>query len=238
MQKPNVAQVIELQEKSELMIVMHYYPDGDMVNARIFDEARRISAFGQVLEALSHLHANGIVHRDLNPESILVQLKPYFKVVITDFSLAEIITDNAWPKTSCGTLEYVTPEVSPGFSENHVFLADVWSAGVMGIEWIYDLPASPEIPTPEEPGQEISPKSWSEWVRAWGLSLFEKLREEAKAGDVMIDILSHMVEMDPNTRWTAKKCLMTGLESGIFKRRNADGLIVCADYREEDEVQN
>lgn len=90
-----MAQVFELRETPEPMITMAYYPDRNIVDAGIVDEARRISGFGQVLEALSHLHKKGVVHRDLKPENFLVELKPYFKLVITDFGLANVVIDNA-----------------------------------------------------------------------------------------------------------------------------------------------
>lgn len=42
------------------MIIMTYYPQGNMVDTFIPDEIQRMSGFGQVLEALGHLHEKGI----------------------------------------------------------------------------------------------------------------------------------------------------------------------------------
>ena len=74
------------------------------------------------------------MHRDLKPENFLIEFEPYFKIVITDFGLANVVIDNAWLKTFCGSLKYAAPEVFPGFSQGHGLLADVWSMGVIGIE--------------------------------------------------------------------------------------------------------
>lgn len=56
----NVMQVFEFREAPEPMIVMEYYPNGNMVDALILDDGRRISATGQILDGLSHLHAKGL----------------------------------------------------------------------------------------------------------------------------------------------------------------------------------
>ena len=226
-----MAQVFELRETPEPTIIMAYYPHGNMMDARVLDEARRMSGFGQVLEALSHLHAKGVVHRDLKPENFLVELEPYFKVVITDFGLANVVIDNAWLRTFCGSLKYMAPEVFPGLSKGHGPLADVWSMGVIGIEWIYNIPAHPHVPTPEEQGREIPPKIWSEWVTTWAGDLLDKLNDEDEDGDQLINMLFHMVQFRVGKRWSAKKCLMQGLNTGLLKRRKVDGLIVCANYR-------
>jgi eukaryotic-like serine/threonine-protein kinase len=52
-----------------------------------------MSGFGQVLEALDHLHEKGVVHRDLKPENFLFELEPFFKVV-ADFGMANVATNN------------------------------------------------------------------------------------------------------------------------------------------------
>ncbi|KAJ2896229.1 hypothetical protein MKZ38_005723 [Zalerion maritima] len=189
---PNVAQVFELREKPEPTIIMAYYPQGNMVDALVLDEARRMSGFGQVLEALGHLHEKGVVHRDLKPENFLVEFKPFFKVVITDFGMANV-----------------------------------------AIEWIYDFPEPPRVPIQKQ-GREVAPKLWHEWVVTWARELRGTLKDEDEGEDQLIHILLHMVDFKARSRWPAKKCLMRGLEAGLFKRRMADGLIVCANYKEED----
>ena len=212
---------------------MAYYPQGNMVDALIPDEAQRMSGFGQVLEALGHLHEKGVVHRDLKPENFLVELEPFFKIVITDFGMANVATDNAWLNTFCGSLKYVAPEVFPGLSNGHGTLADVWSLGVIGIEWIYDFPEPPPAPTQKQ-GREVEPEMWYEWIATWATKLRSMLKDEDEGGDQLIGILLHMVKFEAKNRWPAKKCLIRGLKAGLFKRRMADGLIVCADFKEED----
>ena len=56
-EQPNVMQVFEFRETPEPIIIMAYYHQGNIVNAGIVDEDRYISALGQILDGLNHLHA-------------------------------------------------------------------------------------------------------------------------------------------------------------------------------------
>lgn len=169
----NVVQVFELREIPEPMIIMTYYPDGNIVDAGIVDEVRRVTSFGQVLEGLAHLHANGVVHRDLKSENFLVEMKPFFKVLIADFGLANVVTDTTWLTTFCGSLKYVAPEVFPFHQTGHGPPVDVWSLGVIALEWIYGTLTPPAAPMPKKEGEHVAPKVWRQWVKTWTKNILE-----------------------------------------------------------------
>lgn len=173
------------------------------------------------------------MHRDLKPTNFLVELKPYFKVVIADFGLANVTVDNDLLKTFCGSLDYMAPDVFPSLSEGHGPPADVWSLGVIGIDWIYTLPDLPQFPLSR--GQMYQ-KLWDHWIIAWAIRLYRKLMDEGAGDDQLIYILRHMIEFAAKKRWTAKARLSRGLKAGLFKRRMLDGLVVRADHKEEEEV--
>ena len=82
-------QVYEFRETPEPMIVMDYYPAGNIMNVDVFNEELYISAMGQILDGLSHLHKTEIAHRDLKPENLLIKTDPVFKIAITDFGFAK-----------------------------------------------------------------------------------------------------------------------------------------------------
>lgn len=63
--------------------------------------------------------------------------------------------------------------------------------------------------------------------------MLRKLDDKDEDGDRLIKILVHMVEFRVSRRWAAKKCLMQGLDTGLFNRRKVDGLIICAKNQED-----
>ncbi|HEU5277409.1 MAG TPA: serine/threonine-protein kinase [Gaiellaceae bacterium] len=95
------------------------------------DDASAIEASAQVLEALAHAHARGIVHRDVKPSNILLAEGRSVSARVLDFGLAQI--QEAETLTAQGdvpgTLAYIAPERLAGGSTTEA--ADVWAVGVM-----------------------------------------------------------------------------------------------------------
>ena len=85
----------------------------------------------EIVIALEHLHELGIVYRDLKPENLLVDEVGHIK--ITDFGLSKWQENSAdLAYTSCGTPEYVAPEVLNPSGHNHMI--DWWSFGILLFE--------------------------------------------------------------------------------------------------------
>ncbi|KAK0970908.1 hypothetical protein LTR54_017890 [Friedmanniomyces endolithicus] len=225
--QPNVIQVLEFRETPKPAMIMRYYPLGNIVNACTHQD-EHVTAWGQILDGLSHLHAKGVVQRDLKPENILVERDPLFKVVIADFGMAKIATGDALLRTFCGTLKYAAPEVFPGMSRGHGPLVDVWSLGVMVYEWLYSVVDPPDPPQRRGETEEVS---WFAWFDLWVDLLLTKLEDEDD--DRAILILNCIIETKVPSRWPASRCLMQGFDSGLFERRRVDGLIVYAGERHD-----
>jgi serine/threonine protein kinase len=79
------------------------------------------------------LHLNGIIHRDIKPENIIICGGV---AKITDFGWSAIT--NSDRKTYCGTLDYVSPEVSYGVHYDNKI--DCWSVGVLAYEMMTGFP--------------------------------------------------------------------------------------------------
>jgi hypothetical protein len=118
----------------------HVYIAYEYVPGRTFREALRsgelddsaaIEACAQVLEALAHAHARGIVHRDVKPSNVLLAEGRDVSVRVLDFGLAQI--QQAETLTAQGdvpgTLAYIAPERLAGALTTEA--ADVWAVGLM-----------------------------------------------------------------------------------------------------------
>ena len=68
----------------------------------------RLQVLLPLCQAVAYLHSHGIIHRDIKPENILVTGNGLVK--LCDFSLA-IDTATDTPVDTCGTLEYMAPEM-------------------------------------------------------------------------------------------------------------------------------
>jgi serine/threonine protein kinase len=223
-----VIQVFELRETPEPAIIMAYCALGNIVDAGTVDDDEHVTAWGQILEGLIHLHTKGIVHRDLKPENILIEKNPLFKVIIADFGMAKVANDTTLLQTFCGSLKYAAPEVFPGRSSGHGPPVDIWSLGVIVLEWIYGSLTTPNLPISEKENEEVSDQNWYNWLDTWVASLLDRM-EDQEEEDRVIQILAHMIECKVTTRWFAIRCLAQGFKSRVFKRSVADGLVSCAE---------
>ncbi|MGH3033365.1 MAG: serine/threonine-protein kinase, partial [Gaiellaceae bacterium] len=94
-------------------------------------DATAVEAASQVLEALAHAHAKGVVHRDVKPANIMLEEGDEVSVRLLDFGLAQI--DETETLTAVGdvpgTLGYIAPERLAGREATGA--ADVWAVGVL-----------------------------------------------------------------------------------------------------------
>ncbi len=91
------------------------------------------ATLADVAEALSALHAAGVVHRDLKPENIM--MRPDGSPVIVDFGIAHITGMAEKPgSVSRGSPEYFSPEQAQGLPPAPS--DDMYSFGVIVWEWL------------------------------------------------------------------------------------------------------
>eukprot|EP00918_Siedleckia_nematoides_P023942 GHVU01051651.1.p1 GENE.GHVU01051651.1~~GHVU01051651.1.p1 ORF type:complete len:584 (-),score=65.06 GHVU01051651.1:124-1875(-) len=140
----NVVQIYECFETpSHTYIVIEYCENGDLLEYinRQSDvskkeegtpglpetEARRL--FKEICSAIAHCHKNGVVHRDLKCENILLDKEN--RVRVSDFGFSMVLPNKrSLLETACGSFSYAAPEVVMGRKYDGV-QADIWSIGVI-----------------------------------------------------------------------------------------------------------
>jgi len=135
LQHPNIIQLVEVIDTSDtLYLVLEFASGGELFDAVVqkgsYSEAEAARIIRQILEAIAYVHNHGIAHRDLKPENLLLSNEsgqPDF-VKIADFGLSKDFGAEQMA-TSCGTPDYVAPEVLSG--EVYDSAVDIWSIGVI-----------------------------------------------------------------------------------------------------------
>jgi len=115
------------------MLVTEFCAGGEIfdqlvANGRMSEQVAR-NYFHQIIEAVDFLHQNGIVHRDLKAENLLLSAD-YKCVKLADFGFSNYFSREALLSTWCGSPPYAAPEL---FEGRHYCgpKADIWSLGVV-----------------------------------------------------------------------------------------------------------
>lgn len=120
----------------------------------------------RVLAALQHAHQNGVVHRDIKPQNILIDKEGTVKVA--DFGIARMAnaqTVNQSDENVMGSVYYFSPEQARGAAVDA--RSDIYSVGVVFYEMLTgrvpftgDTPvtiAMQHLQTPPTPPNEVNP---------------------------------------------------------------------------------
>ena len=95
-----------------------------------------------LLRALAHCHARGIVYRDCKPENIMFDAKSKTAILI-DYDCATRFNVRKPPTSYTGTEGYMAPEVASRRrrKKGYGFPVDIYSAGVIFFELLFKVPA-------------------------------------------------------------------------------------------------
>ncbi|KAF7547390.1 hypothetical protein G7Z17_g7782 [Cylindrodendrum hubeiense] len=174
---PNLVQLIEVlddPEEDSLYMVMEMCKRGVVMKvgldeqAQPFDDGKCRFWFRDLILAIEYLHAQGVIHRDIKPDNLLLSDdEEVLKVV--DFGVSEIFEkpQNMRISKSAGSPAFLPPELCGKHGDVSGTAADIWSMGVSlfclkygripfnrdGMLDMYDAIKSdePQIPEDENP---------------------------------------------------------------------------------------
>ncbi|CAB0006493.1 unnamed protein product [Nesidiocoris tenuis] len=134
---PNIVEMYESYlVGDELWVVMEYLEGGaltDIVTHARMDEAQIATVCKQCLKALAYLHSQGVIHRDIKSDSILLAADG--RVKLSDFGFcAQVSEELPKRKSLVGTPYWMSPEVISRLLYGPE--VDIWSLGIMVIEMV------------------------------------------------------------------------------------------------------
>ena len=102
-----------------------------MENGRLSEsEAKRL--FGQIISAVGYCHNQGIVHRDLKAENLL--LDAHMNIKLADFGFSNQFHEGTVLSTWCGSPPYAAPELFMGLNYDGT-KADIWVRSILLQTW-------------------------------------------------------------------------------------------------------
>eukprot|EP00301_Raphidiophrys_heterophryoidea_P005776 c12391_g1_i2.p1 GENE.c12391_g1_i2~~c12391_g1_i2.p1 ORF type:complete len:485 (-),score=105.66 c12391_g1_i2:285-1712(-) len=194
--------IVKLKEvvrtQKSLVIVMEFLRGGELFD-RIVEKKKysefdaKVIAF-KIIDALRYLHEHDIVHRDIKPENIMFETTAEnSEIKLTDFGFATMYNKLHRLTTTCGTPEYVAPEIIK--EEEYGSAVDMWSMGVVLYILLCGFP--PFFGETEDLLFERICGGQFHFVRPY----WDYVSKEAK------HLVRHLLELDPEKRLTAEQAL-------------------------------
>lgn len=186
---PNIVETIRLcTSHGRWNHVMEYCQEGDLFNLvkhkYLTSEDRekdRQCLFKQLVQGINYLHCNGIAHRDIKLENLLITSDS--KLKITDFGVSEVFsgihpglreaggqcgmrmeTVRRCAPGICGSEPYIAPEVLKKAGDYDPRALDVWSSAIVMLHLIFggSLWTRAEVDS-SNPNYSKLVKGWARW---------------------------------------------------------------------------
>ncbi|KAJ8035549.1 Serine/threonine-protein kinase DCLK3 [Holothuria leucospilota] len=197
---PNVVKLYEEYETEKyIYLVMDYVRGGDLFDAIIdsvkFTEADASVMVRDLASALNYLHEMNVVHRDMKPENLLVNLADgnSMQLKLADFGLAMEVIEPVY--TVCGTPTYVAPEILA--ETGYGLPVDMWALGVITYILLCGFPPFRSPDRNQDELFELIQSGKYEYISPY----WNNISSDAK------DLIDHLLVVDKKKRYTAKQVL-------------------------------
>ncbi len=208
---PHIVPIHIVGEAGDLVYFVMGLVDGESLAVRVkrrgrlsIDEARRVAK--ETADALAAAHQQGVIHRDVKPDNILLE-GTRGRVMVTDFGIAKALSAETHTLTEAGvaigTPAFMSPEQASGEKEIDG-RSDVYSLGVVSYQMLSgELPFSaPTVPA----------------------LLMKQITEsptpiDQKRPDIpreLAQIVMRCLEKEPDDRWPTADALRRALETGTY----------------------
>lgn len=137
---PSIVEVFDVSFDTPIKFIVMEYIDGITLKEYMETSNGTLSwkdsvhFMIQILRALQHAHARGVIHRDIKPHNIMILTDGTIKVM--DFGISKIAREEVKSSTehTLGSVHYISPEQAQGLSTNEK--SDIYSLGCVLYEML------------------------------------------------------------------------------------------------------
>ena len=128
---PNIVNVYDVVDEGDLHYIVMELVEGITLKSYIAKKGmlgtrEAIGIALQMAQGIEAAHENGIVHRDIKPQNIIISMDG--KVKVTDFGIARAASSQTMSATAVGSVHYISPEQARGgYCDTR---SDIYSFGV------------------------------------------------------------------------------------------------------------
>ena len=205
---PNIVKVYDVSVNDHLQYIVMEYVDGMTLREYLNERGGKLSSretvhfISQILKALEHAHANGVVHRDIKPQNIMLLDNGQLRMM--DFGIARISrAENQLlnGNKAMGSVHYISPEQAKGDETDCT--SDIYSVGVMMYEML-----SGHLPFDADDVVEVAIKQISDAPR----SLHELAPEVPYA---LVEITEKAMAKLPQNRYPSARAMLEALNTYV-----------------------
>ena len=147
LQHPHILPLLDSGEANGFFYYVMPLVEGESLRARLADHGElpvhdAVRILKEVVDALAHAHAHGVVHRDIKPDNILLSGR---HALVTDFGVAKAVTEATGRQNlttagvALGTPAYMAPEQA--VADPHLdHRVDLYAVGALGYELLTGRP--------------------------------------------------------------------------------------------------
>ncbi|MER3553873.1 MAG: serine/threonine protein kinase [Meiothermus sp.] len=243
---PGIVKVYDHGNHGDTHYIAMEFLDGEgldrLIENKKLSVANLVEVMGRVAEALQHIHAQGIIHRDIKPGNIMV-LKNAVRedgsvdprgVRLMDFGIAagKVLTRLTITGARIGTPVYMSPEQAKGQRIDHK--SDIYSFGVVFYEALTGQPPFQgayeavihqqitQMPAPPKQVNPDIPQALSDLV----YRMLEKDPEKRPGLEAILEVLRGKWQEDPGLSAPIYLALAVETKKGTLRLMDLQGTLV------------
>ena len=201
---PNVVSVFDVGEQGGMYYIVMELVEGITLKKYIekmgkMEEREAVEVAMQVAKGLEAAHEQGIIHRDVKPQNIMISREG--KIKVADFGIARMVSTETITASTMGSVHYISPEQARGGACDA--RSDIYSLGIT----LYEM-VTGRVPFDGESSVAVALKHVQEQIRP-------PKEVEPSISDNLDKIILKCTQKNPAYRYASMSALLTDFKKLI-----------------------